>query len=336
MQLAPNLLWTIETQIKTLQSTNWDRVIQYLMWDRIMKTRESSTKRDILNWLLDSVRLYPEGDGGNKRYDDMAGVAYAIENSDVGAGLRLTRNEIEFNQLKLASGSTVSAYDFAGNWARQIGAASAYYPQQQLFKLLLNGTTQPSYDGVPFFSASHPIYPLTTGGPTYSNIITNVPLRVTTGASEMDNVLLGRFNYGQAVAKIRAQRAVNGVPRFLVPSVILVQSADFDLANMVIQAGVISATTNTGPQPNRPLEIIACPELDDLPAGQYVIGVDNILSDEMGAFMWSAPRPFETRFYGWMDESQLSRMKEFQWDHDGTNTAAYGHPFLAYLCKPGA
>lgn len=337
MKVTPEFIVSFETQIRGLVTGNWDRVGANLMWDRLMKIRPSATKREILTWLLETAQIYPEGDGGNKRFDDMVAATLSYENTHAGSGLRLTRDEIEDNQMR--DNPTVGALDYAQKWAKDIGAASAYYPQKALFDLILNGTTGLAYDGQPFFSDTHPVNP-NGGGGTYSNHIANVPLVVTTGTTEQDNLLLGRKNLGKALAAVRKQRFVNNVPRFLKPTTLLVQSDQADYATLLVNAGVIGQTSNTSAADltasTKKLEVVVAPELDGETSGTYYIGVEDMLSDELGAFAWSELRPFSMATYGPMTEATLGRLQEFEWQLDGRNTAIYGHPYLMYRCKPGA
>lgn len=332
MKITPEFLVTFETEIKGLVTGNWDRVASNLYWDRVMKTRPSAGKREILTWLLENANIYPEGDGGNKRFTDMEATTFSFENGHAGSGLRLTRDEIEDNQMK--DNPSVGAMDYAGKWAKDIGAAAAYYPQKKLFDLILAGTTALGYDGKAFFATDHPVNP-NGGGGTYSNHIPSVPLVVTGGSSEQDNLLVGRKNLGKAIAAVRSQRFINGVPRFLKPTTLLVQTVDYDYAKLLVSAGVISQTTNTSAT-DKPLEVIAAPELDDETDGTYYLGVEDMLSDELGAFVYSEREAFSMRTYGPMTEAALGRKNEFEWQLDGRNTAIYGHPYLFYRCKPGA
>ena len=335
MNITPSFVVTFETDIKGLVTGNWDRVAKNLMWDVAMKSRPGSTKKELLTWLLETAAIYPEGQGGNKRFDDIVAASTSLVHTHSGAGLRLTRDEIEDNVM--ANNPTVGAMDYASKWARDMGAAEAYEPQKQLFNLILAGTTALGYDGVSFFNSTHPVNPNGSSS-TYSNVVGTVPIHYAalSGSSEQDKLLQARRNLGTALAAIRTQRFVNNIPRFLVPTTMFVQSADYDYANLVVSAGVIGQTTNTSAvdpkNPSRRLEVHACPELDGETAGTYYIGCEDILSDELGAFVWSELVPFNMKTYGPMDEAVLNRMNQFEWQVDGRNTAIYGHPYLFYRC----
>lgn len=327
-KVTPEFVVTFETEIKGLVTGNWERVSRNLMWDRLMKTRPASGKVEILTWLLETAKIYPEGNGGNKRFDDMVAATHSIEIEDFGAGLNLTKNEIEDNQLR--DNPSVGALDYAAKWARDIGAAAAYHPQDLLFKLIKAGLVQKSYDGVSFFNAAHPIN-ANGGGATYSNIIPNVPLIIAPAGAqnEQDVRLIARRNLGKVIAHVRKQRFLNGVARYLRPTVLLVGTDLVDEANFLVGAGIIAQNSNTVEK----LEVLCDPSLDDEP-GVYYCGVEDMLSDELGAFVFSEREPFSLKTYGPMTEAVLNRMKEFEWHLDGRNTAAFGHPYLFYRCTP--
>ncbi len=333
-KVTPTFLVGFETEVKGIVVDNWRRVIAELMWDRVMKVRPASTKTTILTWLLETARIYPEGNGGNKRFDDIVAASHSLDVEDFGAGLDLTKNEIEDNQLKTTAGN-VAALDYAAKWAKDVAASSAYHPQESLFKLIKAGTTGLCYDGLPFFSKVHTINP-NGGGGLYSNIVENVPLIVAPAGAqtEQDVRLIARRNLGKVIAHIGKQRFLNGVPRRLKPRALIVPSDLEDEARFLVGAGIIAQNSNTVSQVAG-LEVVKAPELDDEPANFYV-GVEDMLDDEMGGFIYSERMPFGIQMYGPQTEAVLNRMKKFQWSMDGRNTATYGHPFLFYKCFAGA
>lgn len=330
--ITPQFIVSFETKLSGLVTGNWDRVNANLMWDRVMKERPASSKVEILTWLLETARIYPEGNGGNKRFDDMLAATTSLEVFNFGAGLRLSKNEIQDNQMK--DQPTVGALDYAAKWAKDMGGATAYHPQSQLFALIAAGTTATGYDGVPFFSASHPML-ATGGGGTYSNIITGVPLLVTGQPTQADNILVGRKNLGTALATVRGQKFFGGVPRFLRPSILVVPTTMADVAYQVTGADIINQTTNVIQRTNQgnALEPIVAPELDADP-NTYYIGVEDTLSDEMGAFIYANRENFAMTQYGPTDDAVLQRIKQFEWSMDGRNGTMYGHPYLFYKCGP--
>ena len=333
MIITPDFLISFETALKGLVTGNWDRVHNNLMWDKVMKPYPVEGKVEIFTWLLESAIIRPEGNGGNKRFDDLAAATTQLEVFNFGSGLRLTKNEIEDNQLK--DNPSVGALDYARKWASDIGSSSAYFPQSQLFALIAAGTsTGIAYDGLSFFNTAHPLNPL-GGAAVYSNITTGVPLVVSGGSTEQDNLIVSRRNLGKALAGIRQQRFINGVPRFLKPKALYVPTTLADQAITLVAAQFIAQTENTidsANQGNR-LEVVVCAELDNEPS-VYYIGVEDTLSDELGAFMFADREKFSMTTYGPMDDAVLQRQKMFEWSMDGRAGTMYGHPYLFYRCTP--
>jgi len=331
MKVTPEFIVSFETKIDGLSTGNWQRVAANLKWDKIMKRRSGATKKELLTWLLETAKLYPEGpDGGNTRYDDIVAATHSLEHEHFGNGLQLTRDEIEDNQM--ANNPTVGALDYASKWAKDIGSARAYHPQQQLAALILAGKVTNGYDGVPFFGTTHPLNP-NGGGGTYSNLISAVPINAVAGnpPDDVNSLILAQRNLAKALAAVSGQRFLGGIPRFLKPMGIVHPTQLQYRVNQLTGGEVLSQTTNV--MKKDALESIWMPELDGEP-DVYYIAVEDILSDELGAFAHSIRNEFQISMYGWMDQLVLGRMNEFEWLAKLRTTTIYGHPYLFYRCEP--
>lgn len=324
MEITPSFIVSFETQIQGIIANNWQRVGQMLTWDKLMKTRPSKTKKEILVWMLETAKIYPEGNGGNTRFDDMAAATFSYENDNAGAGLRLTRNEIEDNQLK--DNPSVGVFDYSAKWAQDISMAALFYPQQALMSLVTNGTTNLGYDGVSFFNTAHPVNPNGSTA-TYSNIIASVDIRNTAGTQ--DGLVAAQTRFATALATVRSKTFLNGVPRYLKPTVLLVPTALQFAAQQMVGAPQLGLTTNI--LTNLGIEVIVDPLLDAEPT-VYYLGVADMMSDDLGAFVWSEREAFSLRTYSMFDEAELNRRDEFEWTMKGRNAAIYGHPYLMYRC----
>jgi phage major head subunit gpT-like protein len=322
--ITPSVILSLDSEIRAIAANNWQRVGAMLNWDKLMKTRPSSTKKEILVWMLETARIYPEGNGGNTRFDDMAATTFAYENDNAGAGLRLTKNELEDNQW--SQNPAMSPFDYARKWAEDISNAAMFYPQQAVMNLITNGTTNLGYDGVSFFNASHPVNP-NGGGGTYSNIITGVDIRNTAGTQ--DGLVAAQARFATALATVRQAKFLNGIPRYLKPTVILVPTALQFQAMQMVGAPQLGLTTNI--LTNLGIEVIVDPLLDVEPT-VYYLGVADMISDDLGPFIWSEREPFSMRSYTIYDDADLNRRDEFEWTMKGRNAAVYGHPYLFYRC----
>lgn len=327
MKISPQFVLSLDTDLKVITENTWRRVLPNLVWDRLMSVVPASDSFSrVMAWMLTTAKLYPEGRGGNTRFDDMVLATHTIENTNAGAGLRLTRNELEDNQM--GANPQVATLDWARQWAEQIGNAAAFYPEQQLFALIAAGTTATGYDGVSFFNAAHPLNP-NGGGGTYSNIITGVSIATGLDADPLKDVALAQANFAKALAAVSAQKFLGGIPRYLRPTVMFVPTALQYRAEQVTGARTVGLTENV--LVNRNIEVVVNPLLDSEPT-VYYLGVADMLSDDLAPFLWWERQPFELRGYSLADEANLSRKDEFEWHMKGRNAAAYGHPYLFYRC----
>jgi phage major head subunit gpT-like protein len=354
MQISPSFIVTLDSMIKAEITGNWQRAAPRAKEiGRIMKVRPSGTRRELITWILDTIGIYPQGQGGNRRYDDMASINYEIDNLNVGAGLQLTTNELEDNQLK--NNPEIGALDYAAKWSRDRGMEGALYPRSVLFGgggvtgLIPAGTTALCYDGQPFFSTSHPINPVGKSGGTFSNIITGVGLNTQpTGtaplATYMDALIQNMFNLQTAVstiAKLSFSNGYNSRKRFLRPNLIVAPTALELVINQLIGGGgfltsgpaadIISQTSNVFKNYSFGEPIFA-PELDDLSPTTYYIGCEELVSDPVGAFIFSEREAFKMIGYPDVHSAATNRSKMWEWDYDGRNVGAYGHPYLFFQC----
>lgn len=342
MQITPQFVVDFETNLQALIVDEWARALQNTYWDRFMKLRPSSSKKELLEWMLTTAQIVTEGFGGNKRFDDIVAISHEIVNQNAGAGLTLTRNEINDNQL-----------DRAGQWARHIGSSGAYWPQEKMFELILAGETagNVSYDNVVFFSNAHPTNQLVTGGATYANLFTgaagSTPATdpndaIYPGAAPIDSSVtldVAALNLTKVVAYIKSIRMPNGKPRNLRPTGILVSPANerrameltgaqyFGQGGTSLTASAENVLMKYGFQPPQ-----VASELATEPNNWY-IGVEDMASDEVGGLIYQEREPFVLTSYQGENESALARRKELEWHFDGRNVAAYGHPYLFFKVK---
>ena len=249
MQVNPQYIVTIDSMIKTLITSNWQRIAAEAgAWGRLMKTRPSSTRRELFTWITDTAGIYPQGQGGDVRIDDMSAVEMEIDNVNQGAGLEFTTNELEDNQL--ARDAKIGAMDYAQKWARDRGAEAATFPLYGLIGLItgtsFGGAPVPlAYDGSAYFG-THYVDPSATSGPTYSNIITSVGINITPSGTApqstyLDAVILAQRNFASACAQIRAQKFINGKSRRLHPAIVVAPAAlEYSVNQFIGGGGVLS------------------------------------------------------------------------------------------------
>lgn len=341
--ISPAFISTFETNLQTAIQDAWARSQAELHWDQFMEVRPSTAGRELIFWLLETARIYPEGQGGNKRYDDMAAMFREIVNENSGAGLSLRKNEIQDNQMAGEAMRGMPALDYAANWAKQMGGAKAYWPQQKLYELIAAGEGDSlglAYDGLPFFYDEHWINPVTQRGGVYSNLWDDLPLGVAADpeadppVAESDAIAIAAANLNTAVANVMALTQPNGAPRFLRPRKLLHSPQLQYRVNQLLEAKFYNAGENVfsrlGIQPVCAFELANAQDPEE-----WYLGVEPI-AGEGAPFIFQDREAYTLTSYASESQVELNRRKTFEWLFDGRNTKAYGHPYLFHKFKPGS
>lgn len=339
--ITPQWVGTFEKAQRTLIQNAWDRVNKNLVWDKFMEVRPSSTLTELYMWLLETAQIHDEDQGGQKSFDSIAATFFEITNKNSGSALKLTRNEIEDNMLA-RPGMTQGgpALDYAANWARQIGGASAYWPQEKMFDLIKAGegtTLGTAYDALAFFSKVHPVNKFDSSKGTYANLLSGSPSGIYPGACPIDitnapALADAASNFAAAVAYIESLTQPNGKPRYLKVKYAL---AGQDLKKRLHEIlstrffGQDGSTENV--LTSYGIEPVTAPELTT--AGEYYLACEQ-LTAEGGALIFQDRSPYVLTSYTPETQAQLQLRKEFVWSYDGRNAASYGHPYLLFKVKP--
>ena len=83
--VTPQIVRRIEDNLRYILVSAWARRESNLWWRRVTKTRSSSTKRELLQWMLETAQIRPMGNGGRYTYDDLVEIFWEIVNEDFGA-----------------------------------------------------------------------------------------------------------------------------------------------------------------------------------------------------------------------------------------------------------
>jgi phage major head subunit gpT-like protein len=295
----PNIL-TTEDRLSKEFNNDYEEALASAWYEPFMMMRQSTGKKEVLKWLLTTANIY-ESPEGSLRFDDLVTQDQEIENKDHGVGLQIQANQYKDDE-----------FEFAGDWAAQVGASSALYPQKLLLQLLGLGETRSGYDGVPFFSGSHPVNPYNIGGPTYSNLLTASPLSATT--------------FNSAVSRLQAFSMPNGESRALQPAYLLVGPNLRKAAMELLHASFIGATDNIFKDYN--VQPVVAPQIagDDW----YVTAKIN---SRRAPFIYQEREPFLMTSYDGATQRELNVAKSMEWHLRGRMVAEFGHPFMAVKAK---
>lgn len=343
--LTPSFLFDFESNLSAIVEDEYKRFSANMWWSKFMKERPSSSRVEIISWLLSTAQIEDLGKmGGNLPFEDLVAKYTTYEPKFSGAGLKLRRPQVEDidgNGLELGA-----------KWAGDIGAQMAYWPQKLLVNLLKQGHTTTlgtAYDGLSFFNASHPVNPFNPNGGTYSNLFTGGTAAPIDDSVTTDVALV---NLSKVVAAIRAIKMPNGVdPRFLraktivAPPRMQARVAQLTNAKFIAQA----SAGGTGASGSADVEAFISslgtvePVIADELAGfesdtTWFIACEEVAASTLGSFVYVNREPFKITYYtgqggGNGVDANLDRAEELEWHCKGRNMGGYGHPYTFFKVK---
>lgn len=331
--VSPDFLMDFESRMRVITSQAYDALNRESWWQKLTRTHQSKNRRELMTWLLDTAVIEYEEEG-NIQFEELSHQMAQYEVEFASRGFKVKKSQFEDldgNGIRLAA-----------DWARQIGAYAAYFPQKQAARALLEGTSRNGYDGVPFFSASHPVDPFNSAAGTYSNLI-------TTGIHLDDrNPMPLAFQSLNTIKKAIASVPMpNGEdPRNLRPRFFLAPPAMTQRLNLLLSAkfiglgsGGAGATDVQGVVASMGFAggVVEAPELGAAYGGSdtdcYLV-CDEVGSPDLDALVWIEREPFEVRYYSGQDGGgisvDLNRIRELEWHVQGRNVLGYGHPFKVF------
>lgn len=345
MAITPQFLYDLESNMRVIQEDVYAKLSSNLWWSKFTRVMPSKSKRELVHWLISSVTLDDLGvRGGNMNFEELVSTYTEFTNRFSGKGLKVVKSE--FDDL---DGSGI---DQATTWSRDITRMMAYWPQKQVVKLILNGETGKTYDGLSFFNASHLNHPLDSSKGTYANLFTGAPSGVYPGALDISaNVSAEQaaINLGKAIAYIRGvPKLPNGEdPRYVKPSCLVVPPALSDRAQLLTTAKYIAIAAAAGGAGTADVEgmikswqlgePVVAEELGASFTGgsdtDWYLATDEIDGTQLGSFLYIDRDPYKINYYGNVDQAFLDRAQELEWHAMGRNGSGYGHPYGFFKFK---
>ena len=343
--INPSFLVNVETRMEIIQENEFARLSQNLWWDQVARKRNTNAAKDVIQWLLSTATIRDQDGGGNITFEDLVSNTTEITTSFSGAGLKLRKSQLQDSDgggLKLAA-----------DWAAQMGAQMAYWPQKKVVHFLKNGHTAASsggydsYDAVPYFSQSHPLNPYRTAAGTYSNLLTGAASGSYPGACPIDDsvtVDVALTNLSKIFSYVASIKMPNGEdPRYLRPKAILCSPRMFPRAVQLTSAKTIAQAAATGGGGADVEALIkslgfATPIMADELAGfesdtTFFVLLESIVDTQLGGAVYTEREAFYMGTYGEQTESWLSRTQEFEWHIHGRNSITAGHPYAIIKVK---
>ena len=341
--ITPQLLLGLEDRMNIIIEREYARLGSTVWWPDVATARQSTGRREFITWMLNTAMIRDLGkEAGKLNFSDLESKYTEIENTYAGEGFRVTKA-----QLTDTDGGGI---DLAAEWAQQIGAYMAYWPQKQVADVLKNGHTAASYtayDAKALFAADHPVNPANAAYGTFQNIFTGAASGSYPGACPIDDSVtadVALANLAKIFGYIASIKMPNGEdPRGLEPATIICPPRMYPRVLQLTNAKTIAQAASSGGGGADVDALItglgySAPRMAAELAGYendttFFVVAKQKVGSALGAVVYQEREPFAMANYGPMDESSLGRMQAFEWQVHGRNAVAAGHPYLIYKCK---
>lgn len=337
--LTPQFLADLQTNVKTVAANEYQNLLKDLWWQRVAKMLSSSSRKEVRNWLLDTAKIDRETDGSVK-FQDPVMVTTEFENEYASTGLKIRKEQLTDTQNGI---NGFEGLDLAGQWARQVGAQAAYWPQKLVAKLIRDNPT--CYTGKSFFAKDHALNPYRASFGTYANLIDASVLGGTAPAISGVSVDTAIENIQRVISYAASIKMPNGEdPRKLRPVAILHPPALASRVSQITDAKFIAQASAGGGGGSGDVSAVTRRfafgepiQADELGASfsggsdtSFYMLMSGIDSNELGAIIYSLREPFSITAHNEATSAEIAKTREFQWTTSGRNAAAPGHPYLLF------
>jgi phage major head subunit gpT-like protein len=291
-------------------NADYERASKSLWWDKLATLRQSSGKKEIYNFILSTAKLEELPGEGDMVYENLFTQSFECENKNWGRAIQISRYKL----MDALDAPGQGSLDAEAQWAASIGVEIARHPQEMVIDLIKGGEVNLGYDGVPYFSASHPVHPFNPSFGTYANLVS--------GAS------LDPQNYSDGVAQMAGFKLPNGRSRYLVPSYLVFGPSLRKQALEITGARFIS-TSGQGPTENIELNTGVSPlminEIDD--DSWYLVATTDVTGVQYNPFFYQVRDPFQMLSFNPTTTRELATKNMFEWQVRGRDASVYGHPY---------
>jgi Mu-like prophage major head subunit gpT len=337
--LTPQFLMDLESRMRVISSNAYNNLVNDLWWTKVAKKITMTGKKETFLWLLDTAQIRRTGrNGGNLEYSDIVSTKTEVEAENAAEGLKLKKE-----QLDDTDGGGVN---LAAHWSRGIGAYAAYWPQRCVAEALKSNLT--AYDDQPFWG-THPVNPWDEAAGTYNNVLTGNANGIYPGKVPIDESVSAEValqNLSKIIAYVASFRMPNGSdPRKLrlaylfVPPRLFARAVQLTNAKFLAQMATSGAGTGDVEAVIRSMNFGLPIQIDEIGSSfggsdtDYYVGMEDLLSDELGGFLYAEREPFSVNYYGPQTDVELGRRREYEWLTEGRNACRTGHPYMFLKCR---
>jgi hypothetical protein len=367
-----DFLFSLEKDMRVINDQSFlERLTEDDIWyTDLLKVFPMKGKSERFNWLIDTSsieRLSPNDGGeagGNLTFDELSTVTQEYFPAHFGRATKISK--IKLMNMMQAGLNPLNA------WAKGVARYGAYVPQRELAITILNGENTLGYDGVNFFSTSHPVHPLIPGLGTYANLFTGASSGSYPGACPIDDSVTidtALVNLVKVLAYIEgAIAAPNGagdprnlhvykvlyppqlqrrIQQLLDPSLFIPQQSTGGAGSALVKE-VLKKFELAEPQKvkefdgNRSYTFMGPNGLNSTVTGSdttwYVIARE-ASATELGAFLLNERLPFTMQTYsgesGGVEgiDAVLGRSNDLEYHYQGWLAVNPGHPYTVFKVK---
>ncbi len=335
MTILASFVNTFHENMKVITADNYKAMNNNTWWTSVAKTMKTKTKTEQLAWFLNTARIEVQQDG-QTRFADLFMQQHEVTPDFAGVGFTLAKSDLEDVDVNLQSKRQAAA------WAKDVGVQAAYWPQRSVADAIK--ANPDAYDGVSFFNDAHPLNPNDTAAGTFSNLFNTATSKAAPIDSSVtvDVALTNLFDATTRVAEVKTSNGQD--PRNLVVTGILHPPALTQRVAQLTEAEILPQQSAGGAgsadvkmltsrfglgSPIRAVELAASNGGSDT---AYYLLTSEIMSDELGAFVYVERDPFIMLHNNPTTDAELARTKVLEWHMDGRNTVSPGHPYMMFKC----
>lgn len=289
MLLTVPAVQAVNTSFSTIYENAWRQTPTWS--DRLAMTVPSSTRINTYGWMkrLFKMRKWE----GPRLIQNLDAHAYLLENEDYELTVGVNRNDFKDDMLGVYT-PVVS----------EMGRQGRKWPDQTLKTVVQSGTTINGFDGVPFFSATHPLDP----AGNQSNNFTSTALSAT--------------NWGVVRAAMRTYTGEDGEPLGVEPNLLVVPPQLEDTANTILTAEFGSNGSSNVQRGQASVMVV--PEFANEPTTWYVADTTSMIRP----IVWQLREAINFVMLTQVTDQNVFMLNQFLWGLDGRGVGGYGPWFM--------
>ncbi len=197
------------------------------IWTQVATKKASASREQRYAWAANISGFVPWKPGTERTFNNIAGRVYVLGNNHYSNAVEVSGDDVNDDQLGIYNDAM-----------RLMGINAKLQPDVLLFSVVEAGlTTGQGYDGVAFYSASHPVSLDNAGLGTYSNLFSTA----TSGSFP-----LTAANFAAARTQLQKRKLENGLPMALGKLTLVVPPDLRTTAEQILNLGMFAPAAAYG------------------------------------------------------------------------------------------